>query len=563
MIKDNEIFVDALNALATGHSAADDKFRAKAFRKAAEEIAKLDIPVSEVANVQSIAGVGKGIAEILAGIIATGSCDRLEVVKEESKGKQELQRLEGVGPKTAEQYIKLGIGNLEQLRIVIETGSDVLSLKDRERLAIAMVKVDQSDERVPCCVMVNAIMPFLVEIRKWPEVNQADIAGSTRRSKETVGDLDVVVETADSPAVIQRLTGLFGKVSGEKKLTTSINAWNGSRQLDILLVEPGSYGAAMNHFTGSKEWNIDVRAAAKSKGLLVNQYGIFDGDTKLGGEDEDDLFELLGIPWVPPEQRESGAFSRIASDFERFFDMVEFEDVQGDLHVHTIESDGMHTLPQVVVMAEALGFKYVGISDHSKSLGVAGGLSEERLLRQIKEIRGINEDCAINVLAGSEMDVLPDGTFDWSEKVLSELDYVIAAMHIQPGVNLEHRMKCAMRHPKVVAIAHPTGRMFGTRTAAIGVDWRSVFKMASDTNTAMEINGQPLRQDLPSDLIQLARSFGVKFSLTSDMHRSFDALPLAVRLARRGGVRKNELLDLSVFDSQYQERKAANRRISP
>lgn len=388
MIKDNERFVDALNSLADGLTSANDMFRSRAFRKAAGEIAKLDVPVSEIGDVQSIAGVGKGIAEILREIIETGSCKRVDAVSEEAKGMKELQRLEGVGPKTAEQLCAVGIGNLEQLRIAIETDSDALKVPDRVRLALALAKVDQSDERVPCCIMANAVMPYMSEIRKWPEVSRAAIAGSTRRGKETVGDLDVVIETKDPSGVTDKLAAMFGNVSGEKKLTTSINVWNGMRQLDILLVEPGSFGSAMNHYTGSKEWNIDVRAEAKARGLLVNQYGVFEGDRKLGGEDEEDLFEILGIPWVPPEQREVGAFRRAARGTEQFYDLVDLGSVKGDLHVHTNESDGMHSLPQVILMAEEMGFEYIGISDHSRSLGVARGLSEERIMHQIREIRG-------------------------------------------------------------------------------------------------------------------------------------------------------------------------------
>ena len=373
-------------------------------------------------------------------------------------------------------------------------------------------------------------------------------AGSLRRRRATVGDIDILINSRTAKAVVDAFVGLpivrDVLAAGDTKASVRVN---GGLQVDCRVVAPESFGAAAQYFTGSKAHNVRLRELAISKGLKLNEYGVFRGDEPIAGAAEPEVYKALGLSWVPPELRENRGEVEAALE-GALPSLVDLSDIRGDLHVHTTYSDGRGSVGDMARAAQALGYKYLGISDHSQSLKIAGGLTPQRLRKQRKEIDALNQRLGgFVVLACCEVDILADGSLDLPDAMLGELDFVTASIHTamqQPRRMLTRRIIAAMRHPCVNAIAHPTGRVFGHRDA-YELDFDDVFRVAADEGVALEINSYYERLDLDDVHARAARDAGVKLVINTDSHApdQLGMMRLGVATARRAWVRPADVIN--------------------
>ena len=518
-----------------------DKFRALAYSKAIKNLETLAVEFKTIKDLTRIQGVGKGIASTVSEILTTGTCvlyeGFLKVYPPPSVS--EFTQLKGIGPvKAVELYKKYGKSSLKELEDAINSGE----IKDdsiKEKIEFAK----REKERTPLGSVILKVEDIILKLSECPHVLKAEMGGSGRRRKATVRDIDIIVATTNPSAVSTYIKEIFTNLQlladGTEKLRFIDPDFQ--IQMDFVFTRPESWGAAINYATGSMDFNVAIRTRALARGYKVNEHGVFDSEgNKLDDSTEESLFKVLGIPFVPPVLRETNAYVGKTPPV-----IVQRSDLLGDLHIHTHNSDGALTEEQVVQQAIGLGYAFVGISDHSQSLIIANGLKPDQLLKQIGRIRTLQKQySSIKILAGSEMDVKHDGTLDWPEEILSQLDYVLAALHNAPGGNVTHRILKAMEHPKVICIAHPSGRQFGSRDIA-EADWDAIFSKAVETNTALEINSQPDRLDLPESLILLAKQRGVKFMINSDSHGNINSrlIQCGVEAAQRAGLTCSDILN--------------------
>ena len=405
-------------------------------------------------------------------------------------------------------------------------------------------------ERRPLGKVLPMANDILENLKKSAPVNKIDIAGSLRRWKDTIKDIDILA-TSDNPGEVMKV---FTHLPNVKQVlmkgpTKSSIVINEGLQVDLRVVEKEAYGAALAYFTGSKEHNIRLREMAMKKGLKINEYGIFreKDDKKIGGEKEEDVYKILGLSYIPPELREDqGEIDAALAG--KLPGLVEIKDIKGDLHVHSKWSDGSHTFLQLIEAAKERGYSYIALTDHSKGLGIAHGLTGERLLEQKKEIVAINKKLrGFRVLHGVEVDIRSDGSLDFSDDLLKELDIVVASIHSgfrQSKKQLTYRMTSAMKNPYVSIIAHPTGRLIGERDA-YDVDMDEILRTAKKTGTAMEINAYPLRLDLNDAYAKRAKEMGIPLVISTDTHvtNQFDYMRYGVSIARRGWLEKGDVLN--------------------
>ena len=543
----------------------ENRFRIRAYRKAAQNIENLTENIEELAKkdtLENIPGIGKDLANKIKEFLSTGSMGYHEELKAEiPPAIITLMSVPGVGPKTAKLlYEKLHIDSIEKLEKMARDhrirGLPGLKEKTEENILKGIEFLKSGKERHPLGIALGVANEIVSSLKELKEVDRISPAGSLRRRKETIRDIDILVTAKGSKQVIMdRFVNLpvvkdvlaKGDTKGSVRITEGI-------QVDLRIVEPDSYGSALAYFTGSKEHNIRLREIAKTKGLKINEYGIFrekDGK-KLGGKEEQDIYSILELPYIPPEIREDTGEIEAAME-GKLPDLVELSDIKGDFHVHSKWSDGMHSIEEVAKECKNRGYEYVIISDHSKSLGVAGGLSEDDLLKQLKEIEALNKRLDnFRILAGIEVDIRSDGTLDFSDDILSRLDVVIAAIHsgFKQGKDaLTKRIISAMKNRYVNIIAHPTGRLIGVREG-YELDLEEIFKVARDTNTSIEINSYPQRLDLNDKNSRWAKEEGVKIAIGTDAHTlsQLDTIELGVAVARRGWLEKRDVLNCLSVD---------------
>lgn len=368
--------------------------------------------------------------------------------------------------------------------------------------------------------------------------------------RDTVKDIDILAASKNPHDVMKAFIHLphVKEVLMHGPTKSSIVIKEGL-QVDLRVVEDESYGAALAYFTGSKEHNIRLREMAVKKGLKINEYGIFreKDNKKLGGKDEEDVYRILGLQYVFPEMREDRGEIEAAQK-NSLPKLVELSDIKGDLHVHTRQSDGSHTLEELIDAARERGYEYIAITDHSKGLGIARGLSEERLLEEKKEVDALNKKLrGFKLLMGIEVDIRSDGRMDFDDEILSKMDIVVASIHSgfrQSREQLTGRIVSAMKNPYVSIIAHPTGRLIGERDA-YEVDMEQVLNVAGETGTALEINAYPLRLDLSDIYVKQAKELGVRFAISTDAHviTQFDYMHYGVSIAKRGWLEKEDVLN--------------------
>ena len=539
-------------------------FKIRAYRRAAMNLESLTEEIEAVAargGLTEIAGIGKDLAAKIEQALETGRIEYLEELRREiPRGVVELMAIPGVGPKTAKLlFDRLQVDSVEKLEALAQEGKLLglpgIKQKTVENIVKGIQVVKKGRERM----LLGRALPLAREIiqtlEKLPQVRKISMAGSLRRMRETVRDFDLLITSTKPAKVMGTFTSLPQVaevlVHGETKAT--IRHREGI-QVDLRVVEPECFGAALQYFTGSKDHNIRVRELASRKGLKVSEYGVFNEATgkRLAGATEEAVYKAIGLPYIPPELREDTGEVEAALE-GRLPDLIELDDLRGDLHAHTNWSDGHHDLEVLVEAAHRKGYEYVIVSDHSRSSTVAGGLSEEKLLEQIGKIRALNKKYTnFRILAGSECDILADGRLDFPDRVLAQLDIVLCAVHSrfkQGRAEMTARIVKALSNPYVHILAHPTGRLIGERDP-YDVDLEAVFAAAKQHGKAVEINAQPSRLDLNDHHARRAKELGVMISIDTDTHflDQLQNMTLGVATARRAWIGKSDVINTMPLD---------------
>lgn len=539
----------------------ENPFKIRAYKKAALNISELGEDIEERAeqdNLTDIPGVGKDFAAKVKEYIDTGKIGEYEKLSKTVPLEViELLRIQGLGPKTLALLFKeLKVRSLSDLEKVLD-GDEILEFKGLGEKKIKDIKkgisiFKESKERT----LLGAALPISELIRDAiediPGTEGTVAAGSLRRFRETVKDIDILTMSDNTEETVKAFTQMpFVKdvlASGNTKGSVIAgDGLNAGIQVDLRVVGPESYGAALQYFSGSKAHNVRVRSLATKKGLKINEYGVYKGDKKIAGETEREVYKSLGLPLIPPELREDRGEIEAALE-GKLPDLIELGDIKGDLHMHTTWSDGKATIKEMAQSAKKLGYSYVAITDHSPSSVIANGLSVKRLTEKKKELEKADKEIkGIKILMGTEVDIKSDGTLDYPDKVLKELDVVIASVHSGFKMDIEkmtERILCAVRNPYVHAIGHPTGRLINERDP-YEVDIEKLIDAALEHGKALEVNGSYQRLDLKDLHVRKAVEAGVKIIISTDAHRPEQLLQmkLGVGTARRGWAEKKSVLN--------------------
>lgn len=536
----------------------ENPFRVRAYRRAAQNIDGLpqaveDIPKEELLK---IPGIGQDLAGKIEEYLKTGEIQAHKELKSEvPEGLLALLSVPGLGPKTAKLlYEKLKIKSIDDLeRLALEhkiAGLPGIKEKTEQNILKGIEMMKRGKERLPLGRVLPIAIDIVENLKKSSPIDRIDLAGSLRRWKDTIKDIDILVTSKNPKEVMRAFIHLphVREVLMHGPTKSSIITYE-NIQVDLRVVEKESYGAALAYFTGSKAHNIRIREMAMKKGLKINEYGIFreSDNRKIGGEEESDVYRILGLPFIPPELREDQGEIEAALE-GRLPELIDLSDIKGDLHVHSKWSDGSYNFQQLIEAARNKGYSYIAITDHSKGLGVAKGLTGQRLLEQKKEIDRINEGLKdFRVLHGVEVDIRSDGSLDIDDETLKKLDIVVASIHSgfkQPKKQLTYRLLSAMKNPYVSIIAHPTGRLIGDRDP-YDVDMDEILNMAKKTSTALEINAYPLRLDLNDIYAKRAKEMGIPIVISTDTHllSHYDYMSYGVHIARRGWLTKKNVLN--------------------
>jgi len=531
------------------------EFKPRAYRKAAQNIEGLSVDIEDLyreGKLESIPGVGKNIAKKIEEYIKTGKVKKLEELKEEIPVDIEsLMEVEGLGPKMIKTlYEKLGVKNLDDLERVAKERR-IRRLKGfGEKTELKILEGIEIARRRQHRFILGYALPEanrIIETLK-PYVKKISMAGSIRRRKETIGDVDILAVAEDA----ERVMGLFTEMKEVEKIlargsTKSSVRLHGGMQVDLRVVAEESFGSALQYFTGSKEHNIELRKIAIKKGYKLNEYGLFKGEERIAGEKEEDVYKALGMQWIPPEMRENRGEVELALQ-RKLPEIVEYEDVKGDLQMHTKWSDGANTIEEMVQEARKLGHKFIAITDHVGSLKIAGGMDEEKIAEQAREIEKVREKYDdIYIFHGVEANIMKDGSIDVGKEVLKNVDVVLASIHSafrMEEKEMTARLLKAMDNEYVDIIAHPTCRIIQKREP-IKVDMEKVMEKAKENDIVMEINAYPERLDLNDLNVKMAVEYGVKLSIGTDAHAKehLRFYELGTAVARRGWATKKDIIN--------------------
>lgn len=533
-------------------------FRIRAYRNAARQIQGMGQEVRAYIergnDLTKLPGIGEDLAGKINEILETGRCQALDKLrKQTSPGLVDLLHIPGLGPKRVHTlFEELDIHTPEQLLRAARDGRvrelSGFGEKTEQSIIKNIEEHIKHKQRIKLAVAGQYAGPLLEYLRQVKGTDEVVIAGSYRRHKETVGDLDILVTASKSGDVMDAFVNYedVADVISHGGTRSTVRLKN-NLQVDLRVVAKKSFGAALHYFTGSKAHNIAIRRRAQQRGLKLNEYGIFKEEEQVAGKTEESVFKAVDLPWIAPELRENNGEIE-AAERNQLPELVELNDLKGDLHSHTSATDGHNSLKEMAKAAKEFGLDYLAITEHSKHLKVAHGLDEERLLKQIEEIDKLNEKLDdITLLKGIEVDILEDGQLDLPDEVLQQLDLVIGAVHSQFHLSRKkqtERILRAMDHPCFTLLAHPSGRLLEQRDA-YDVDMTRLIRHARERGCYLELNAQPERLDLLDVYCHMARDEGVLISVNSDAHsvNDFANLEYGIGQARRGWLEKEDILN--------------------
>jgi len=538
----------------------DTIFKIRAYQRAARIIEQLSSPLAQAVengeDLTKIPGVGKAISEKIAEFIGTGQVATYQRLLEElPPGVLDLKDIPGIGPKTAVAIgVELGISTVEGVAEAAADGRLAGLPRMGQKAADSILRHIEAFQAIGSRTPIGQALPIAEEViaalrKQCPEIGPLFPAGSLRRWEETIGDIDLIGIAPDPEAVGDALVALpmikDVLVRGPKKTSVVVES---GMQIDLRIGEPGTFGALLQYFTGSQQHNIRLRDYANRKGLSLNEYGITNTETGKVEEfaDEEGFYARLGLPWMPPELR-TGVYELDAGLADSLPRLIEATDLKGDLHLHSEWSDGNDPIELMIEAAVSQGYEYMALTDHSASLGVANGLTNERLESQISLLRSMQKNYDITILCGSECDIRANGDMDYPDEILAQLDWVVASVHSAMGqdqATMTARMIKAMEHPSVTIIGHLTTRLLGQRKP-VEFDLEAVLQAARDTGTALEINASPERLDLKDTHAYRARELGVPLVINTDSHHHthLDKRRFGVAVARRAWCRPEDILN--------------------
>ena len=540
----------------------ENQFRVRAYRAAARTIETLTVPAASLAAedcLDTLPGIGADLAGKICTILETGTLPLLrQLTRKTPEGLVQMLRVPGLGPKRAKEiYDELGVTSLNELEAAAKAGRlrKLPGIKATTEQKIlhgvaalcghaARWRLDEADAYV---------QPLLAHLKANPAVSRLEVAGSYRRRKDTVGDVDILVVSSRPQAVVKRFTNYsrVKQVQAEGPTRSSI-VLDCGLQVDLRVVPASSFGSALHYFTGSKSHNIAIRALGLKRGLKINEYGVYRRTRRIGGRTEQEVYSAVGLPSIPPELREARGEIEAARE-GRLPHLIELSDIRGDLQVHTSATDGVNDLNEMVDAAQQRGYEYIAITDHSKAVRVAGGLTRGAFHREFKAIDRLQKQYPrLAILKGAEVDILDDGRLDLDDATLAELDVVIVAVHSKfnlPKAAMTKRIIRALQHRFVHILAHPTGRLIGQREA-YQIDFDEIVKVAADRGVALEINAQPERLDLDDVQARAAHERGVHLVISTDAHRvdELACMRYGVDQARRAWCEPRHVLNTLTLD---------------
>jgi len=550
---------ELLNEIADYLEFADEPFKVRAYKKAALLIEGLSEDIGQVwkeNRIEELPGVGEGIAKKIDEFLRTGKLKYLgELKKKTPVDMEQLGTIEGIGPKTIlKLYKQLKVKTVADLEKAAKQGKiqqiEGLGPTVEQNILKSIEFARKTSERVPLGFALSSAEEVVKMLKTLKEVNRVSIAGSTRRMKETIGDIDILATTRVPEKVVDFFTKMqnVADVLAKGPTKSSVRLKEGI-QVDLRVLDDNIFGAALLYFTGSKEHNILLRRIAIEKGFKLSEYGLFDKrtDKLVAGKTEEEVYKKLGLGYIEPEIREDEGEIELAQH-HMLPKLIGYSDIKGDLQMHTKWSDGSNSIEEMALAAKNLGYGYICITDHTGKLAIAHALDEKRIIEQRKEIEKVNKKLeGIIVLQGVEVNITADGDLDMSDKVLKELDIVVASIHSgfkNTKEKITKRMLKAMENENVDIIAHPTGRLI-TKREPYEIDLDAVFESAKKTNTVMEINSYPERMDLRDSHVRAAVKAGLKLVISTDAHNAdqLHFIKLGIGTARRGWVTKNDVIN--------------------
>lgn len=533
-------------------------FRVRAYRDAARTIATLSENVADMVekgkDLTELPGIGEDLAGKIQEIVRTGELGQLAEIEQRTPPElAEMMKVPGLGPKRVRAlYEQLGVTSLDGL----EEAAKKLKIRDLEGFGVKteqkileeLQHQRQKEKRTKLNVAEEFVEPVAGYLRELPGVRRVEVAGSYRRRKETVGDLDILATGEHGGKIIEGFVQYedVEEIVSQGETRSTVLLRHGL-QVDLRVVAEESYGAALLYFTGSKAHNIVLRNMALDRGLKINEYGVFEGEERVAGETEEAIYGLLDLDWIPPELREHRGEIQAAQE-GRLPRLIELEDLRGDLQCHTQASDGHATLEEMARAAQDRGYEYLAITDHSQHIAVTGGLDADRVVQQMEEIDRLNEQLkGITLLKGIEVDILQDGSLDLPDEVLKRLDLTICAVHSHFGLSQDkqtERIIRAMDNPYFSILAHPTGRLIGEREP-YDVDMERLIEAAVERGCYMEVNAHPSRLDLDDVYSKMAQEKGLKVAISTDAHSANELgyLRFGVGQARRGWLEAKDVLN--------------------
>lgn len=533
-------------------------FRIRAYRNAARSLSSLPRNVSDMieegSDLTNIAGIGKDLAAKIREIVETGSLSQLQEIESKiPSGLNRLIKISGLGPKRVKAlYRNLNISNLKDLRKEAEKGK-IRELKGfgrkmEQTILEDLNRMDGKEKRIKLSEAEQRAKPLLAYLKKTKGVKEVIVAGSFRRRKESIGDLDILVTCQKGSNVMDRFIDYedVRKVLSKGDTRSSV-VLRSDLQVDLRVLPQVSYGAALHYFTGSKSHNIAIRRLAVKKRLKINEYGVFKNEKRIAGKTEKALYDTVGLAFIEPELRENRGEVEAAQQ-GRLPDLIKLGDLRGDLHTHTKETDGHNSLEEMAKAAKDRGYEYLAVTEHSKKVAMAKGLDAERLKKQIKEIDRLNETLeGIILLKGVEVDILKDGSLDLPDDILKELDLTVCSVHYNRNLSKKQqteRIIRAMDNPYFNILAHPTGRLIDEREP-YEVDLEKLMEAARDRGCLLEINAHPDRLDLPGRYCKIAKDMGLKVVISTDAHNlsDLDFMRFGVDQARRGWLEAKDVLN--------------------